>query len=181
MCFPIHRTILRCITEAVKTHSSNSQRLHQSLTIEDWNWVKFYLGFEVLTAVAMKSSIFCDITSCSQLKVNWHFGKLPPPSSEIACCLDHTGFFLSLLSTLKMVGTCSSKTSVYVQRITRLYIAGDRTLWSVIYLRTCNTRSTAIQRQLKNEMQDPCTKVIINLWRGLGTEIEILLIPGSID
>jgi hypothetical protein len=30
----------------------------------------FVVGFEVLTAVVMKSSIFWDITSCSPLKVN---------------------------------------------------------------------------------------------------------------
>jgi hypothetical protein len=29
-----------------------------------------YVGFEVLTAVVMKSTIFWDITPCSLLKVN---------------------------------------------------------------------------------------------------------------
>jgi hypothetical protein len=33
-----------------------------------------YVGFEVLTAVVMKSSVFWDITPCSPLKVNRHFG-----------------------------------------------------------------------------------------------------------
>jgi hypothetical protein len=32
------------------------------------------VGFEVLTAVVMKSSIFWDITPCSPLKVNRSFG-----------------------------------------------------------------------------------------------------------
>jgi hypothetical protein len=32
------------------------------------------VGFEVLTAVVMKSSIFWDITPCSPLKVNQRFG-----------------------------------------------------------------------------------------------------------
>jgi hypothetical protein len=32
------------------------------------------VGFEVFTALVMKSSIFWDITSCSMLKVNWYFG-----------------------------------------------------------------------------------------------------------
>jgi hypothetical protein len=32
------------------------------------------VGFEFLTAVVMKSSIFWDITPCSPLKVNWRFG-----------------------------------------------------------------------------------------------------------
>jgi hypothetical protein len=31
--------------------------------------------FEILTAVVMKSSIFWDITPCSPLKVNRHFGR----------------------------------------------------------------------------------------------------------
>jgi hypothetical protein len=42
------------------------------------NWVTRigggYVGFEVLTAVVMNSSIFWDITPCSPLKVNRRFG-----------------------------------------------------------------------------------------------------------
>jgi hypothetical protein len=38
----------------------------------------FKLGFEVLTAVVMKSSIFCDIIPCSQLKVSRRFGATCP-------------------------------------------------------------------------------------------------------
>jgi hypothetical protein len=34
-----------------------------------------YVVFEVLTAVVMKGSIFWDITPCSSLKVNRHFGR----------------------------------------------------------------------------------------------------------
>jgi hypothetical protein len=34
-----------------------------------------YVGFEVLTVVVMKSTIFWDITPCSPLKVNWRFGE----------------------------------------------------------------------------------------------------------
>jgi hypothetical protein len=41
------------------------------------------VGFEVPTAVVMKSYIFCDITSCSPLKVNRRFGG--------ACCLHLQG------------------------------------------------------------------------------------------
>jgi hypothetical protein len=33
-----------------------------------------FIGFEALTAVAMKSTIFWDITPCSSLSVNWRFG-----------------------------------------------------------------------------------------------------------
>jgi hypothetical protein len=39
------------------------------------------VGFEVLTGVVMKSTIFWDITPCSPLKVNWRFGGTSPPSS----------------------------------------------------------------------------------------------------
>jgi hypothetical protein len=35
--------------------------------------VKF-VGFEVLTAVVIKSTIFWDITPCGPLKANWRFG-----------------------------------------------------------------------------------------------------------
>jgi hypothetical protein len=33
----------------------------------------FFVGFEVFTAVAMKSIIFCDMTPCSPLSVNRRF------------------------------------------------------------------------------------------------------------
>jgi hypothetical protein len=64
------------------------------------------IGFEVLTAVVMKSSIFCDITPCSPLKVNLRFWgisslhipgrKKKPPWNSSACYLLHTGYFLGL-------------------------------------------------------------------------------------
>jgi hypothetical protein len=37
---------------------------------------EYVLGFEVLTAVVIKSSIFWDITPCSLLKVNRRFGGI---------------------------------------------------------------------------------------------------------
>jgi hypothetical protein len=33
------------------------------------------VGFEVLTAVVIKSTVFWDITPCGQLKVNRNFGR----------------------------------------------------------------------------------------------------------
>jgi hypothetical protein len=36
----------------------------------------YYLGFEVLTAVVMKSTIFWDITACSPLKANRRYGGI---------------------------------------------------------------------------------------------------------
>jgi hypothetical protein len=38
-----------------------------------------YVGFEVLTAVVMKSSVFWDITQYNSLKVNQHFGRICRP------------------------------------------------------------------------------------------------------
>jgi hypothetical protein len=47
-------------------------RLHK---IWDHKSLIYRVGFEVLTAVVMKSTIFWDITSCSPLKVNRRFGR----------------------------------------------------------------------------------------------------------
>jgi hypothetical protein len=93
------------------------------------------LGFEVLTAVVMKSSIFWHITSCSSLKVNRHFGGTyylhlqgQRISQEISTneTLFVTCFMLvsclAYSSTLKMEVICSSETSVDFQRITWRYI-----------------------------------------------------------
>jgi hypothetical protein len=54
-----------------------------------------YVGFEVLTAVVIKSYIFWDMTLCSPLKVNLHFG--------VACHLHLQGSNISmrLISMLK--------------------------------------------------------------------------------
>jgi hypothetical protein len=38
--------------------------------------IQFYVGMEVLTEVAMKSTLFWDITPCSPLKVNRCFGGI---------------------------------------------------------------------------------------------------------
>jgi hypothetical protein len=40
-----------------------------------------YVGFEILTEVVMKSTIFWDITLCSTLKKNRRFGGTLPSSS----------------------------------------------------------------------------------------------------
>jgi hypothetical protein len=67
-----------------------------------------FVGFEVLTAVVMKSTIFWDITQCSPLKVNrfrrnmsrLSSGSKNKPSkisvSSAACYLLHAGFLLGL-------------------------------------------------------------------------------------
>jgi hypothetical protein len=45
------------------------------VNMRSMNSVIFKAGFEVLIAVVMKSSIFCDITPCSPIKVNRRFGE----------------------------------------------------------------------------------------------------------
>jgi hypothetical protein len=61
----------------------------------DWHLSFFkgpivYIGFEVSTAVVMKSFIFWDIRPCSPLK------RTDVSDKELACCLSNTGFFLRL-------------------------------------------------------------------------------------
>jgi hypothetical protein len=94
---------------------------------------------EVLTAVVTMSSIFWDITPCSQLKVNRRFGgtyRLSLQSRRICQArnqesLPHVFTLVSCLaysSTLKMEATCSSETLVDFQLTTRYYSLEARTL-----------------------------------------------------
>jgi hypothetical protein len=59
--------------------------------------------FKVLTAVAVKISIFCGIIKCSLLKVNRRLGRIcrlhfqGRRISQVNCYLLHAGFFLGLL------------------------------------------------------------------------------------
>jgi hypothetical protein len=46
----------------------------------------FVAGFEVLTAVVMKSTIFWDITPCSPLKVNQRFGGIYRSAFKLVSC-----------------------------------------------------------------------------------------------
>jgi hypothetical protein len=100
-----------------------------------WRGLYILIGFEVLTPVVMKSYIFWDITQCSPLKVNRHFGGI--------CSFHLQGRrvyqarnqrkagrkqSLAYSSTLNMEATCSSKTSADFQRTTRRYFPEDRTL-----------------------------------------------------
>jgi hypothetical protein len=74
----------------------------------------------------MKSSIFWDITPCSPLNVNRHFGgtyRLLTTSFTLVTCLAYS-------STLKMEATCSSETSVDIRLTTWREIPDDITLQS---------------------------------------------------
>jgi hypothetical protein len=104
--------------------------------------MKKIVGFEVFTAVVMKSDIVWDITSCSPLKVNRRFGgtyrlylqgrDINQARNQRSRSVFHllSRWFLSQLifSTLKMEAMCSSETSVDTQRTTRRYIPEDCTL-----------------------------------------------------
>jgi hypothetical protein len=76
-----------------------------------------YVGFEVLTAVVMKSTIFWDITPCSPLKVKL---CLPLAFTLVSCS--------AYSSTLKMLAICSSETVIDFQRTTRRYIPEESIL-----------------------------------------------------
>jgi hypothetical protein len=76
-------------------------------------------GVKVLTAVVMKSSIFCDITSYSLLKAS--------RVSEVATCFIQVSR-LACFSILKMEVPRSSVTSVDFKQATLRYIPEDRTL-----------------------------------------------------
>jgi hypothetical protein len=71
---------------------------HASLARQSY----FVVGFEVLTAVIMKTTIFCDRTPCSPLKVNQRFGgtcrlHLQGRRRTVLAICFHTGFLLGLL------------------------------------------------------------------------------------
>jgi hypothetical protein len=58
----------------------------------------YYVGFEVLRAVTMKSTIVWDVTACSLVKVKGE--------ALLSACFMLV-FFLAYLSTMKMKAICS--------------------------------------------------------------------------
>jgi hypothetical protein len=78
-----------------------------------------YVGFEVLTAVVMKSTIFWDITSCSPLYFKRCFGGTYSQQlngGRISRAIN------KLVSRWQAEAICSSEKSVDIQRTTRRYI-----------------------------------------------------------
>jgi hypothetical protein len=131
------------------------------------------VGFEVLTAVGMKSTIFWDVTPCSPLRVNRRFGgtcrlrlqgrinnfSKKPASKQVASTLlvYHmlACWFLAenIPSTLKMEAICSSETSVDTRRTTRRYIPEVDTLQLITVIRTSdNYRSFVLQIIIKRNL-----------------------------
>jgi hypothetical protein len=90
-----------------------------------YQFIKLFLaGFEVLTAVVMKNTIFWDTTPCSLLSVNRRFGG--------SYCHLLARWFLDelIFSTLKMEAICSSKMPVDTQWTTQHYIPEVDTLYN---------------------------------------------------
>jgi hypothetical protein len=97
------------------------------------------VGFEVFTAVVMKSTAFWDIMPCSPLSVNRRIGwtyrlhlqgrknkfSEKPASKQVAILLVTCLLAELISSTLKMEAICSSDTSVDTQRTKRRYIPED--------------------------------------------------------
>jgi hypothetical protein len=97
--------------------------------------------FESLHSCSSKSSVFWDITSCSPLKLNKRFRgiyvyvphlqgwRVGWASNQLA-----VSFTLACASTMKMVVTCSSKTSVDFQQTTWHHISENRTLYFILFI-----------------------------------------------
>jgi hypothetical protein len=94
------------------------------------------VGFEVFTAVVMKSIIFWDMTPCSLLSSNLRFGgtyrlHLQGRRNKFSKNQQASTWllFAELISwTRKMEAICSSKTPVETQRTTRRHIPEDDTI-----------------------------------------------------
>jgi hypothetical protein len=101
------------------------------------------VGFEVLTAVAVKSTLFWDVTPCSPLKVSRRFGvthhfhlqgrrisRARNQRERWQAEPEHifTVVSYSAYSTVKMEAICSSETPVDFQRTIRRCIPEDSIL-----------------------------------------------------
>jgi hypothetical protein len=97
------------------------------VSVTDFTSIHKYedVGFEVLTAVVMKSCTFWDVTQCSPLTVNQ---RLEAQHGQHEAGSKHVGSRLAYSLTLKLEAICSSESSVYFRRTTQRYIPEDRTL-----------------------------------------------------
>jgi hypothetical protein len=96
-------------------------------------------GFEVSTAVAMKSYVFWDATPCSTVEVDRRFKgtyRIYLQSRKVSQSKKPTLIFacftlvssLACSSTMKVGAICPSETWVDLHQATRRYIPEDRTL-----------------------------------------------------
>jgi hypothetical protein len=103
----------------------------------------FFVGFEVLTADVMNSSIFWDITRCSPFKVNRHFGG--------TCCLHLHGRRKSQARNQREAST------------TQRYIPEDRTLKVVIYSQMLNIVLSSLHSYLDSTVSKNVVAVGIQI------------------
>jgi hypothetical protein len=80
-----------------------------------------FVGFEVSTAVIMKSIIFWDMTTCSQSSFNRRYGR------TYRLYLQGRRNKFSKKPASKQLAICSSETSVDTQRTTRRHMPEDDT------------------------------------------------------
>jgi hypothetical protein len=95
------------------------------LFIGQTGYLEQYVGFEVLTAVVMKSSVFWDLMPCSPLKVNQSFSgtcrhhlqgwRISQVRNQHEAGSKQSSACLAYSLTLKMEVTCSSETLVDFQ------------------------------------------------------------------
>jgi hypothetical protein len=90
--------------------------------------LRYFIGVEVVTAVAMKSSIVWGTTPRSQFKVNWSFGEMCHLHFQVEEVDLATRFrlfsYLVYCLSLKMEETCFSETTAISLR--GLYVQASR-------------------------------------------------------
>jgi hypothetical protein len=96
------------------------------LSLRSFVAVNTVVGFEVFTAVVMKSIIFWDMMPCSTLSCTQRFGGACLPAACSLVCWTNS-------STLKMEAIRSSETSGATQRTTWRHIPKDDTLNTVVF------------------------------------------------
>jgi hypothetical protein len=115
-----------CIIMSSFINIINSHYIRVALYLKCSN---IHVGFEVLTAMAVESTVIWDEMLCSPLEVNWCFGGdlcLPPVFMLVSC----SAYSL----TLKMEAICSSKMAVDCQQTTWRYITDDNSLLVIFML-----------------------------------------------
>jgi hypothetical protein len=116
--------------------SSHFQDLWQRITCNrntcttDWgvDWAQISSWCRIWGVVVLKTTIFWDITPCSPLRINRHFGRTYCLHLLASC--SHAGPCSAYFLTLKMEAICSSERSVDSRRTTWHYIPEDGTLSS---------------------------------------------------
>jgi hypothetical protein len=135
-------------TTQVFCHFATSRTIEMHFVYALW---RNSVGFEVLTAVAMKSSVFLDIRLCSPLKASRRFGgtcvhlqgrRLSHTTNQheagmfwacnSACCLLHVGLLCGIFFYPDSVRGCSPETRVDFGRTALRHIPEDITLCIVI-------------------------------------------------